>query len=411
VTWRTGSTLLRNRGLLSSCNPTASQTEACATKISEQFPFQSGFCRRDLAAFGLLVFLLGLCGWFVSGCNKPKKPLCAGDIHAITREFVAAAATAGVSVEDLKSYLHASDPSPSSSDDVDITIRPKAGDPSGGTTRVLQELGGIATKHGLTQEGPWENDEGVAYRYSRGGFPTHTIHIHFGPAVVAQESPATGHALLAIILDDLGNDRSAAEAIFALPYPLTISVLPNHAHSVEIAEEAHRRGYEVMLHLPMESVGQGKPESQELRPGMSGPEVSALVNEFLRAIPDVAGANNHQGSQSTTDVALMEKLMPVLRDHKLFYIDSRTTAATVAFDAARRAGVASAFRNVPFLDDVTAEPAVRKQLELALREAAKKGEAIAIGHPHPVTLKALQEVLPGAKAAGVRLVFASELVH
>jgi uncharacterized protein len=358
-----------------------------------------------------LVFFLGFCGWFAGGCNKPKKPLSAGDIHAITREFVAAAATAGVAVGDLKSYLHASDQSPSSGDDVGITIRPRAGDPSGGTTRVLQALGGIATKHGLTQEGPWEDDVGIVYRYSRGGFPSHTIHIHFGPAVVSQESPATGRARLAIILDDLGSDRNAAEAIFALPYPLTISVLPNHAHSVEIAEEAHRRGYEVMLHLPMESVGQGKPESQELRPGMSDPEVSALVDEFLRAVPDVAGANNHQGSQSTTDVALMEKLMPVLREHKLFYIDSRTTVATVAFDAARRAGVASAFRNVPFLDDVTAEPAVRKQLELALREAAKKGEAIAIGHPHPATLKALREVLPEAKAAGVRLVFASELVH
>ena len=65
---------------------------------------------------------------------------------------------------------------------------------------------------------------------------------------------------------------------------------------------------------------------------MSGSDVSALVNGFLRAVPDVAGVNNHQGSQSTADVALMEELMPVLREHRLFYIDSRTTAATVAFD-------------------------------------------------------------------------------
>ncbi len=392
--------------------PTASREEACATEISEHFLLQSGICRRDLPAFGLLVFLLGFCGWFAGGCNKPKKPLRAGDIHAITREFVATAAADGVSVGDIKSYIHASDPSPSSSDDVDITIRPKAGDPSGGTTRVLQALGGIATEHGLTQEGPWESDEGVVYRYSRGGFPTHTIHIHFGSAAISeQETTKPGPARLAVILDDLGNDWSAAEAIFALPYRLTISVLPNHPHSVEIAEEAHRRGYEVMLHLPMESVGQGRPESQELRSGMSGKEVDALVNGFLRAVPDVAGVNNHQGSQSTTDVALMEELMPVLRERTLFYIDSRTTTATVAFDAARHAGVQAGFRNVPFLDDVAEVPAVRKQLRLALRAAGEKGEAIAIGHPHPATLKALQEVLPEASAQGVRLVFASELVH
>jgi polysaccharide deacetylase 2 family uncharacterized protein YibQ len=55
--------------------------------------------------------------------------------------------------------------------------------------------------------------------------------------------------------------------------------------------------------------------------------------------------------------------------------------------------------------------AVRKQLELALRGAREKGEAVAIGHPHPATLQALREVLPRAQEQGVRLVLASELVH
>ena len=296
---------------------------------------------------------------------------------------------------------------------MDITVLGDAGEAShrAAVTRVLQSLGGVATWHGLTQDAPSESREGIVLRYRRGGFPTHTIRIHSAPVVTTQEVPATEHARLAIILDDLGNDRAAAEAIFALPYPLTISVLPNHAHSVEIAEEAHRRGYQVMLHLPMESVGEGKPESQELRPGMSSNEVSTLVNGFLRAVPEVAGVNNHQGSQSTADVALMNELMPVLREHRLFYIDSRTTAATVAYDAARRAGVQSGFRNVPFLDDAAEVSAVRKQLRRALREAGEKGEAIAIGHPHPPTLKALSEVLPEAQAQGIRFVFASELVR
>jgi polysaccharide deacetylase 2 family uncharacterized protein YibQ len=135
------------------------------------------------------------------------------------------------------------------------------------------------------------------------------------------------------------------------------------------------------------------------------------MDGFLRAVPDVAGVNNHQGSESTADLQLMDKLMPVLRDHHLFYIDSRTTAATVAFEAARKAGVPSAFRNVPFLDDVAEVSAVRKQLALALREAGRKGEAIAIGHPHPATLQALRRFLPEAKMQGVELVFVSDLVH
>jgi uncharacterized protein len=220
-----------------------------------------------------------------------------------------------------------------------------------------------------------------------------------------------GEARLAILLDDLGSDSAAAEQIFELHYPITISVLPEHAHSVEIAEQARRRGYEVMLHLPMQSVGMEQPERQELRPGMSATEVTALVEQFLDEVSGVKGVNNHQGSQATADADLMSELMPVLRRRNLFYVDSRTTAATVAYDAARKEGVPAAFRNVPFLDDVENVPAIEKQISLAIRGAREKGEAIAIGHPHLATLKALRTMLPEARAQGVRLVFVSELVH
>lgn len=161
----------------------------------------------------------------------------------------------------------------------------------------------------------------------------------------------------------------------------------------------------------MQAAGNEKPEAQELRPGMTSGDLTSLVNQMLQAIPYVVGVNNHQGSQATSDSALMSELMPILRDRQLFYIDSRTSATTVAFDTARENGVRCAFRNVPFLDDVVEVNAVRKQLELALRGAREKGAAVAIGHPHPATLQALSELLPHAEAQGVRLVFASNLVH
>lgn len=255
-----------------------------------------------------------------------------------------------------------------------------------------------------------ESRDGLAFKYIHGDIPTHSIHITETMTPSVELAPPAGPRL-AIILDDLGQDFGAAESIFALPYPITISVLPNNPHSVDIAEEAHRRGVEVMLHLPMESVSQRRAESRELRPGMSQHQVSALVDGFIAAVPGVAGVNNHQGSESTANRALMSELMPILRGHKLFYIDSRTTAASVAFDAARHAGVPASYRNVPFLDDVEEVSAVARQLRVALREAREKSDAIAIGHPHPATLKALREVLPDAKAQGVRLVYASELVR
>lgn len=237
-----------------------------------------------------------------------------------------------------------------------------------------------------------------ARRTSRKAAPSHPSRAVSGPR-------------LAIILDDVASDPSAVDSIFALRYPLTLSILPNHPQSTEIAQEAHRRGYQVMLHLPMQSLGNEVPESQELHPGMSSGEVSSEVNSMLAGVPYAAGVNNHQGSLATSDAHLMAELMPQLRNRRLFFIDSRTTTATVAYDTAQSAGVPCAFRNVPFLDDVRDVGAIRRQLELAAKDAREKGEAIAIGHPHPETLRALREFLPQAEGQGIHLVHASDLVH
>jgi len=280
-------------------------------------------------------------------------------------------------------------------------------------TTLLQSLDRVITRHKLTQDAPITSANSLRIVLRRAGTVTHEIEIATRSAAAssAKTSGETAAPRLAIILDDLGSDPAAAQAIFALHYPVTLSILPGHAHSTEIAQEAHRRGLEVMLHLPMQSVGKEQPEAQELRPGMPASRVATLVDDFLAKIPGVAGVNNHQGSQATSDQALMDELMPILRDRQLFYVDSRTTAATVAYDAAKKAGVPSGFRNVPFLDDVEEVAAVRKQLGLAFKGAREKGEAIAIGHPHAATLEALRQLLPQAEALGIRLVPVSEIVH
>jgi uncharacterized protein len=236
------------------------------------------------------------------------------------------------------------------------------------------------------------------------------------PPTEAHHAPAPPHpearsSKLAIILDDVGSDPAALDAIYALHYPLTLSILPNHPRSAQIAEEARRLGYEIMLHLPMESVGNETPEPQELKPGMSSSQISVTLNDMLASVPDAAGVNNHQGSLATSNPRLMGELMPLLHARHLFFIDSRTTTATTAYEHAQSAGVPSAFRNVPFLDDVQEVGAIRRQLQLAFKDAREKHEAIAIGHPHPETLRALAELLPQAESQGVHLVHAADLVH
>ena len=131
---------------------------------------------------------------------------------------------------------------------------------------------------------------------------------------------------------------------------------------------------------------------------MKADQVERDLDSMLETVPHAAGVNNHQGSRATADAKLMGELMPALRRRGLFFVDSRTTAATVAYDAAERAGVRSASRKV-FLDDTTNRDAILSQIDLAARDATRDGFAIAIGHPHPATIAALVEAAPRIEAA------------
>ncbi|MFZ0333541.1 MAG: divergent polysaccharide deacetylase family protein [Candidatus Acidiferrales bacterium] len=292
-----------------------------------------------------------------------------------------------------KSYLVA--------DDIFIDLP----DASHGST-IEQALDRAAAHHRLVRASRPGTPSSIHFDYLLDGKRTQSVHIVAGGA----SERASGLPRLAIIIDDIGSDQAAAEALLKMPYPLTLSVLPSQAHSTEIADETYRRGDEVMLHLPMEFQGTAaKAEPVELRAGMSVGEVHGLLDQMLAQVPHAVGVNNHEGSLATAQPQLMAELMEDLRGRKLFFIDSRTTVATVAYSAAEQAGVPAASRKV-FLDDVETREAILRQLDLAARDAAAEGSAIAIGHPHPVTIAALTEGLPGIKSR-VRIVFASALVH
>jgi polysaccharide deacetylase 2 family uncharacterized protein YibQ len=273
---------------------------------------------------------------------------------------------------------------------------------------IEQELGQIAAKFGLQRAAVSQQPGAVRIEYRLGRRVTHTVHIR---TLHATPAAAGSAPRLAIIIDDLGYDRSTAARILSLGHTLTVAVLPGLPNSAALAAEAHRGGLEVLLHLPMESEnGTAPPETSELRAGMPAAEAARMVAQMLDSVPYAVGVNNHQGSRATRDARLMETVMAELRERKLFFIDSRTTAASVAYRTAERSGVPSASRSV-FLDDSPEREEILRQIRRAEQKAREQGSAIAIGHPHPATLEALRDTLPQLEARGIRLVFASELVR
>ncbi len=363
---------------------------------------------RIFAAWAAIVLL------FLAGCGK--KTLSKSELRAITGEIVAAAQKINGHKSEIaiRPELQPAKHGKSSAlpaDDIYVSLS----DPSQ-TAAFAQALQAIARKHDLSIT---ETASSGVIRFDCvfHGTRTHTVHVvtplgaRAAANAPARQSTNARIPRLAIIIDDLGYDRSAADAVLALGFPLTVSVLPHLPLSGELAEEAQRRGDQVMLHLPMESEADGaKPEDIELRVGMSTAQVDATLEGMLETVPYAAGVNNHQGSRATADPALMQALMPALRKRGLFFVDSRTDAKTVAFDTAERAGVPAASRKV-FLDDTASRAAILKQLDLAARDSQRDGFTIAIGHPRPATIAALAEGIPPLEARGIHLVFASELVH
>jgi hypothetical protein len=371
------------------------------------------------AKFSSFLLLLLAVVFFGAGCKKKSSPVSTTAIRNISREFVFAArnASGGRAEVGMRPEYAPRQPGKQQAlvaDHIYITVPlAKTGAPDRSTRDAIEaELGRVAAYHHLQRVDRPGASGLERFDYLMKGRRIQSIHL-ITPLAKPQEASAgslAGRPKLAIVIDDLGNDRAQADALFRLSYTLTLSVLPHEANSGEIAEEAHRRGYEVMLHLPMASNAGNLDEVVELHPGMATAEVEKTFSAMLETVPYASGVNNHEGSLGTSDQKLMDELMPMLRERKLFFIDSRTTAATVAESAARSAGVATARRNV-FLDDEQSVAATRKQFALAIRDAKEKGSALAIGHPHPTTLEALGEMLPEAERQGVRLVFASDLAR
>lgn len=347
--------------------------------------------------------------FLAAGCGK--KPPSSAEINAITSDLTSAAQKAAGRGAQIV-VRPESQPLPGGgslhiADDIYIRLADASN-----LSAVDQSIERIAARLRLTRASYAHSASTVRFDLLLRGVRIESIRIGApGGANANQLPPSESGPRLAIIIDDIGADPAAAQTLLKLPVPLTFSILPDQAHSSEIAEAVFRRGDQVMLHLPMEFEGStARPEAVELRVGMNTGEVESILAFMLGNVPHAIGVNNHEGSRATADPQLMAELMPALRARNLFFIDSRTTAATVAYDEAEQAGVPAASRNV-FLDDVETRDAILAQLDLAVRDAQKQGSAIAIGHPHAATIAVLAGELPQLKSRGVQLVFVSTLVH
>jgi len=217
---------------------------------------------------------------------------------------------------------------------------------------------------------------------------------------------------VAIIIDDLGYQLEAGRRAIALPGPVAFAVLPGTPRAAALADWAHARGKEVLLHLPLQANSEDKDnEPIGIDLDMSRQAVVATFAEALQTVPHVIGVNGHRGSLLTRHPGHMRWLMEEIRARNdLFFVDSYTTAESVAMQIATETGVQAVRRDV-FLDPDRSPETVTRQFERMKRLAKKRGFVVAIGHPYESTLALLEKELPKLGEQGIQLVTISELVQ
>ncbi len=216
---------------------------------------------------------------------------------------------------------------------------------------------------------------------------------------------------VAIIVDDVGANMEPLMALLSLNAPLTFSILPSREFSAEAGEMIRKRGQEVMLHLPMEPMDypRNNPGKGALMVQMAEPEIRRQLQRFLDEFPGIVGVNNHMGSRFTQDSRQMAIVLDELKKRNLFFVDSLTIGASVAYKESARLGVPHARRDV-FLDHVDDPETITAQVEKMIRLAKRNGSAVAICHPRKNTITVLRKAVQRMKAEGIEIVPVSTLV-
>lgn len=215
---------------------------------------------------------------------------------------------------------------------------------------------------------------------------------------------------IAIVMDDFGYNMNDMDDLFAAGKPVTFSVLPNLPYSRRVASLAGSKGYEVMLHLPLESNDKAAPaEVDTIKTDMNEKDVILKLEKNMASVPGLKGISNHQGSRATEDKNLMSIIMGDMKNKKLYFFDSLVTDKSVCCGAARSAGVPYAKRDM-FLDNENSQGYIEKQVLALRRFAFRKGSAIAVCHDRKNTIAVLKRMMPELAAEGIVFVYLSDMV-
>ncbi|MCP4146793.1 MAG: divergent polysaccharide deacetylase family protein [bacterium] len=228
-----------------------------------------------------------------------------------------------------------------------------------------------------------------------------------------KKTPFDGTPRIAIIIDDIGVYDIGALALKKLDIPITASILPDSPHAREEAKWCKQYGVHTMLHIPMQPKNGNGPtynSGKTITLNSSDGSIRRLLRRAKKIVPQARGLNNHQGSLVTSNKNVMTRTLKIIKEEGLFFVDSRTIGNTVGFSIAKSMGIKTASKDV-FLDHEQSYKNSVSQIKRLVEVAQAKGSAIAIGHPHATTIRAIKDSIKFIKEKGVKIVPVSDLLN
>jgi polysaccharide deacetylase 2 family uncharacterized protein YibQ len=217
-------------------------------------------------------------------------------------------------------------------------------------------------------------------------------------------NPPASTKKIVIIIDDMGVDRRRTDKVSKLEGPLTLAFLPYARNVSEQADKAKARGHELIVHMPMQPIKSDLDTGPiVLTKGLNDRDFNQMIDKGLSAFDNYVGINNHMGSALTQDKKSMSRVMKILKERELLFVDSRTINTSVAAESAQKFGVPNVTRDI-FIDHEPGYAYAKNALIKLEAVANKKGIAIGIGHPKDGTIQALKEWLPTLPEKNITLV-------
>ncbi len=196
-------------------------------------------------------------------------------------------------------------------------------------------------------------------------------------------------AKLVILIDDVST-KAQKDKILNIGYTVNMAFLPptkTHKDSAGIAQNLPF----YMIHFPMQASSAFKGEEiNTLKITDSYETIEKRVKQLRDWYPNAIYTNNHTGSVFTENEEAVDKLFRALKKYNFIFVDSRTSAKSVIKKYAKKYDMPYIVRNT-FIDNDRDYKSIQTQLIKAIEIAKKQGYAIAIGHPHDITLKVLKE--------------------